>query len=44
MSMTPIREVLRNAVTTISLGAAFELIVIGATAASIVLFWLLVQP
>ena len=42
--MTALREVLREAAIAVSLGACFELIVIGALAASIVVFWIVVQP
>ena len=42
--MTTIREVLREAAIAVSLGAVFELIVLGSFAASIVVFWVLVQP
>jgi len=42
--MAPIKEVLREAAIAVSLGACFELIVIGALATSIVVFWIVVQP
>ena len=42
--MTILREVLREAAIAVSLGAAFELIVIGALATSIVVFWVVVTP
>lgn len=41
--MTTIREVLREAAIAVSLGAGFELIVLGAFSASIIAVWTLVQ-
>lgn len=42
--MSTIREVLRETATAITLGACFELIVIGAIAASVVAAWLVTLP
>lgn len=38
--MTTIKEVLREAAIAISLGTGFELIVLGAFSASVVVFWM----